>query len=150
MGIGSSLGAFHEDEFAQIASPWMDNPEMTPDNNTISPNEVVPLLTKENSLKVIPILDTTTTTIPTYQKYKPRLNSFDPNQNDIMLKRPEGDNWYTTPAQAYSDLKSHFNLSSEQAREWILKHSDWSREFKEENISPKEDTEKLMNEFEML
>lgn len=37
MGIGTSLGAFHEDEFAHIASPWMEKPEDTPDNNVIDP-----------------------------------------------------------------------------------------------------------------
>lgn len=38
MGIGTSMGAFHEDEFAHIASPWMEKPEDTPDNNVIDPN----------------------------------------------------------------------------------------------------------------
>lgn len=42
MGIGTSLGAFHEDEFAHIASPWMEKPENTPDKNTLSPNEIMP------------------------------------------------------------------------------------------------------------
>lgn len=37
MGIGTSLGAFHEDEFAHVASPWMEKPEDTPDNNVIDP-----------------------------------------------------------------------------------------------------------------
>lgn len=37
MGIGTSLGAFHEDEFAHIASPWMITPDESIDNNVIDP-----------------------------------------------------------------------------------------------------------------
>lgn len=42
MGIGTSLGAFFEDDFHQIANPWLDNPNSTPDNNELSTNEVMP------------------------------------------------------------------------------------------------------------
>lgn len=42
MGIGTSLGAFFEDDFHHIVNPWLDNPNNTPDNIEISPNEVLP------------------------------------------------------------------------------------------------------------
>lgn len=54
MGIGTSLGAFHEDEFAHVASPWMEKPEDTPDNNVIDP-EVDPGSTQSLQNPIIPV-----------------------------------------------------------------------------------------------
>lgn len=57
MGIGTSLGAFHEDEFAHVASPWMEKPEDIPDNNVIDP-EVDPGSTKPITNLILPVSDT--------------------------------------------------------------------------------------------
>lgn len=42
MGIGTSKGAFFEDEFAHVASPWMESPNSFPDNMEVSPNSITP------------------------------------------------------------------------------------------------------------
>lgn len=57
MGIGTSRGAFHEDEFALIASPWMEKPEDTPDNNVIDPT-VDPESIQPITNLIIPIVGT--------------------------------------------------------------------------------------------
>lgn len=58
MGIGTSLGAFHEDEFAHIASPWMIKPDEDVDNNVIDPT-IDPDSTRPVDNLVIPIADFT-------------------------------------------------------------------------------------------
>lgn len=60
MGIGTSLGAFHEDEFAHVASPWMEKPEDTPDNNVIDPT-VDPESTQPITNLILPVANITNT-----------------------------------------------------------------------------------------
>lgn len=42
MSIGTSKGAFFEDDFHQLVNPWLAAPNSTPDNMELSPNEVLP------------------------------------------------------------------------------------------------------------
>lgn len=53
MGIGTSLGAFYQDEFHQTMDNYMKNPNSTPDNNELSTNEVMP--DPEAETKITPI-----------------------------------------------------------------------------------------------
>lgn len=80
MGIGTSLGAFHEDEFAHIASPWMEKPEDTPDNNVIDP-DIDLGSTQPLKNPVIPISDV---------KDAPKTN-FEQAKSDLNLTSQEQD-----------------------------------------------------------
>lgn len=51
MGIGTSLGAFFEDDFHHIANPWLDKPNSTPDNNEVSPNAIMP----DDNVTLLPV-----------------------------------------------------------------------------------------------
>lgn len=61
MGIGTSLGAFHEDEFRQEAAPWfLDPKDESKDNNVIDPS-VDPGAIQPIKGLVIPIANLTNT-----------------------------------------------------------------------------------------
>lgn len=42
MSIGTSNGAFYEDEFHMSVNPYIKDPNSTPDKMELSPNEVMP------------------------------------------------------------------------------------------------------------
>lgn len=59
MGIGTSLGAFFEDDFHHIANPWLDTPNSTPDNMEVSPN-----ILEEPEPTLLPVKGVTVLRVP--------------------------------------------------------------------------------------
>lgn len=53
MAIGTSMGAFFQDEFHMHANPYLEAPMSTPDNMEVSPNNILP--DEDKDITLLPV-----------------------------------------------------------------------------------------------